>query len=52
MNFSGTYTHAWMLKEYPYIVGRSCFIDPVTFCSWEGGKSMVEIYFSYINRFI
>ena len=26
-----------MLKEYPDIIGRSCFVDPVTFCSWEGG---------------
>jgi len=25
-----------MLKEYPNIVARSCFVDPVTFCSWEG----------------
>ena len=35
--FSGSYTHAWMLKEYPKIIGRSCFVDPVAFCSWEGG---------------
>lgn len=34
---SGSYTHAWMLKNHPEIVGRSCFVDPVTFCSWEGG---------------
>lgn len=26
-----------MLKENPEIIARSCFIDPVTFCSWEGG---------------
>ena len=36
--FSGSYTHAWMLKEHPNIVARSCFVDPVTFCSWEGGQ--------------
>lgn len=35
---SGSYTHAWMLKEHPKLVTRSCFVDPVTFCSWEGGK--------------
>ncbi|KAF8913969.1 hypothetical protein CPB84DRAFT_1758047 [Gymnopilus junonius] len=33
---NGTYVHAWVLKCYPNIVARSCFIDPVTFCSWEG----------------
>lgn len=35
---SGSYCHAWMLKSYPEMITRSCFIDPVTFCSWEGGK--------------
>lgn len=25
-----------MLKSCPEIVNRSCFVDPVTFCSWEG----------------
>ncbi|TFK43461.1 hypothetical protein BDQ12DRAFT_702584 [Crucibulum laeve] len=33
---NGSYTHAWMLKGYPKMVARSCFADPVTFCSWEG----------------
>ncbi|KAF8812512.1 hypothetical protein BYT27DRAFT_7182955 [Phlegmacium glaucopus] len=33
---NGSYTHAWMLKEHPNIITRSCFVDPVTFCSWEG----------------
>ncbi|KAF9567350.1 hypothetical protein CPC08DRAFT_627082, partial [Agrocybe pediades] len=33
---NGTYIHAWILKGYPDIVSRSCFVDPVTFCSWEG----------------
>jgi hypothetical protein len=28
-----------MLKGYPKMIGRSCFVDPVTFCSWEGGES-------------
>ena len=25
-----------MLKAYPGMVTSSCFIDPVTFCVWEG----------------
>ncbi|KAF9485285.1 hypothetical protein BDN70DRAFT_871298 [Pholiota conissans] len=33
---NGSYTHAWMLKGHPELIGRSCFVDPVTFCSWEG----------------
>jgi hypothetical protein len=33
----GSYTHAWLLKDAPELVARSLFIDPVTFCSWEGG---------------
>ncbi|KAF5363284.1 hypothetical protein D9756_000449 [Leucocoprinus leucothites] len=33
---NGTYVHAWMLKAYPNMLARSCFVDPVTFCQWEG----------------
>ncbi|KAI0068643.1 hypothetical protein BV25DRAFT_1873699 [Artomyces pyxidatus] len=33
---NGSYAHAWMLKAHPNLVARSCFVDPVTFCSWEG----------------
>jgi len=33
----GSFTHAWLLKDAPELVARSLFIDPVTFCSWEGG---------------
>ncbi|PPQ94006.1 hypothetical protein CVT25_009854 [Psilocybe cyanescens] len=33
---NGSYAHAWVLKGYSDIVARSCFVDPVTFCSWEG----------------
>ncbi|KAH9482722.1 hypothetical protein JR316_0004822 [Psilocybe cubensis] len=33
---NGSYAHAWVLKGHPDIVARSCFVDPVTFCSWEG----------------
>ncbi|KAE9410640.1 hypothetical protein BT96DRAFT_953179 [Gymnopus androsaceus JB14] len=32
----GSYCHAWMLKDYPHMITRSCFVDPVTFCGWEG----------------
>lgn len=35
--FSGSFIHSWMLKAYPELITRSCFIDPVVFCSWEGG---------------
>lgn len=41
---SGSYTHTWMLKEHPNIVARSCFVDPVTFCSWEGGQRPFFVY--------
>lgn len=37
MPYSGSFAHAWMLKHYPSMVTRSCFVDPVVFCSWEGG---------------
>ncbi|KII95108.1 hypothetical protein PLICRDRAFT_120922 [Plicaturopsis crispa FD-325 SS-3] len=33
---NGSYFHAWMLKSHGKMVSRSCFVDPVTFCSWEG----------------
>lgn len=34
--FSGSFTHAWLLKGFPHLISRSCFVDPVTFCLWEG----------------
>ncbi|TFY78761.1 hypothetical protein EWM64_g5252 [Hericium alpestre] len=37
---NGSYTHAWILKAYPEMITRSCFVDPVTFCSWEGGEEI------------
>lgn len=43
--FSGTYVHAWILKEHPHLVKRSCFVDPVTFCSWEG-----DVCYNFIYR--
>lgn len=33
----GSFIHAWLIKDAPELVARSLFIDPVTFCSWEGG---------------
>lgn len=33
---SGTYAHAWLLKAHPRLVARSCLIDPVALCLWEG----------------
>jgi pimeloyl-ACP methyl ester carboxylesterase len=42
---NGSYTHAWMLKGYPEMISRSCFVDPVTFCSWEG-----DVCYNFIYR--
>ncbi|KAF4602046.1 hypothetical protein EYR40_005247 [Pleurotus pulmonarius] len=42
---NGSYCHAWMLKNYPHMVTRSCFVDPVTFCSWEG-----DVCYNFIYR--
>ncbi|KAF8621659.1 hypothetical protein AX15_007673 [Amanita polypyramis BW_CC] len=42
---NGSYTHAWLLKDCPRIVTRSCFADPVTFCSWEG-----DVCYNFIYR--
>lgn len=33
---NGSIPHAWLVKECPRIVKRSCFVDPVVFCTWEG----------------
>ncbi|OSX60266.1 hypothetical protein POSPLADRAFT_1182745 [Postia placenta MAD-698-R-SB12] len=41
---NGSFVHAWMLKAYPSMVTRSCFIDPVTFCGWEGDLCYNFIY--------
>ncbi|KAG6873773.1 hypothetical protein C0995_011592 [Termitomyces sp. Mi166 len=40
---NGSYIHAWMLKGYHKMIGRSCFVDPVTFCSWEGEVGVVNL---------
>ncbi|PFH52793.1 hypothetical protein AMATHDRAFT_1836 [Amanita thiersii Skay4041] len=42
---NGSYTHAWILKDYSMIVTRSCFVDPVTFCSWEG-----DVCYNFLYR--
>ncbi|KAI5124921.1 hypothetical protein M0805_007349 [Coniferiporia weirii] len=42
---NGSYSHAWMLKSFPEYITRSCFVDPVTFCSWEG-----DVCFNFIYR--
>ncbi|KAI0796702.1 hypothetical protein C8Q75DRAFT_710801 [Abortiporus biennis] len=41
---NGSFTHAWMLKSYPQMILRSCFVDPVTFCSWEGDLCYNFVY--------
>ncbi|KAF8529187.1 hypothetical protein BU17DRAFT_37601 [Hysterangium stoloniferum] len=41
---NGTFFHSWMLKAKPEFVKRSCFVDPVTFCSWEGDVCYNFIY--------
>ena len=40
---SGSFGHAWLLKAHPRLITRSCFVDPVTFCSWEGGMSLHHV---------
>ncbi|RDX55582.1 hypothetical protein OH76DRAFT_1468814 [Lentinus brumalis] len=41
---NGSFGHAWLLKTHPRMVTRSCFVDPVTFCSWEGDLCYNFIY--------
>ncbi|TBU32806.1 hypothetical protein BD311DRAFT_686062 [Dichomitus squalens] len=41
---NGSFGHAWLLKAHPGMITRSCFIDPVTFCSWEGDLCYNFIY--------
>ncbi|KAI0773436.1 hypothetical protein BC629DRAFT_1583095 [Irpex lacteus] len=41
---NGSFLHAWLLKEHPRMVARSCFVDPVTFCSWEGDLCYNFVY--------
>ncbi|KAJ6539421.1 hypothetical protein B0H19DRAFT_961288, partial [Mycena capillaripes] len=41
---NGSYLHAWCLKQHPELIARSCFVDPVTFCSWEGDACYNFLY--------
>ncbi|KZS98053.1 hypothetical protein SISNIDRAFT_436884 [Sistotremastrum niveocremeum HHB9708] len=41
---NGSYAHAWLLKECSHLIKRSCFVDPVTFCSWEGDVCYNFVY--------
>ena len=38
-----------MLKNHPELVSRSCFVDPVTFCSWEGDVCYNFVYGTCTN---
>jgi len=42
---NGSYAHAWLLKENPGLIKRNCFVDPVTFCSWEG-----DVCYNFVYR--
>ncbi|KAI0310804.1 hypothetical protein OF83DRAFT_1153676 [Amylostereum chailletii] len=44
---NGSFVHAWILKECPELVTRSCFVDPVTFCSWEGVMQALHLIMYY-----
>ncbi|KAH9899903.1 hypothetical protein C8Q73DRAFT_743742 [Cubamyces lactineus] len=46
---NGSFGHAWMLKTHPRMINRSCFVDPVTFCSWEGDLCYNFIYRPCVN---
>ncbi|KAK4705167.1 hypothetical protein P7C70_g1037, partial [Phenoliferia sp. Uapishka_3] len=35
---NGTMVHGWLLKAYPELCVRNCFVDPVCFCLWEVSK--------------
>ncbi|KAG8941755.1 hypothetical protein FRC00_012215 [Tulasnella sp. 408] len=45
----GSLIHTWMLKAYPELIKRSCFVDPgmtsgVCFCLWEGDLAWNFVY--------
>ncbi|KAF9510851.1 hypothetical protein BS47DRAFT_1406719 [Hydnum rufescens UP504] len=40
----GSVPHAWLLKAYPELLERSCFVDPVVFCLWEGDVCYNFVY--------
>lgn len=40
----GSFVHTWLLKAYPHMAVRSCFVDPVAICCWEGDMCHNFIY--------
>ncbi|QRW16517.1 hypothetical protein RhiXN_04518 [Rhizoctonia solani] len=46
---NGSVPHAWMLKAYPQLLQRNCFVDPVTFCLWEGDVCYNFVYKRPVN---
>jgi len=48
---NGTFSHAWMLKSFPDSIKRSCLMDPVTFCSWEGDVCYNFVYKPCVTGF-
>jgi len=42
---NGSIPHAWLLKAKPHLARRSCFVDPVVFCLWEG-----DVCFNFVYR--
>ncbi len=42
---NGSVAHTWVLKDYPTLVRRSAFVDPITFCLWEG----CECWMTWLN---
>ncbi|KAG8975875.1 hypothetical protein FRB90_009386, partial [Tulasnella sp. 427] len=45
----GSLVHTWMLKSHPELIKRSCFVDPVCFCLWEGDLAWNFVYRRPIN---
>ncbi|KAK4703112.1 hypothetical protein P7C70_g3102, partial [Phenoliferia sp. Uapishka_3] len=41
---NGSIVHGWICKAFPDIVARSCFVDPVCFCLWEGSVCINFLY--------
>lgn len=41
---NGSVPHAWMLKSHPQLLHRNLFVDPVTFCLWEGDVCYNFVY--------
>ncbi|KAL7413145.1 hypothetical protein BDY24DRAFT_390719 [Mrakia frigida] len=42
---NGSTSHAWVLKDIPAAIRRSCFVDPVVFCLWEG-----DVCYNFVYR--